>query len=176
MCSCLGNLQMCVCACEPRQYCAYVCTSDLSLPDPEEVETWLPVFVCHVGPVRGCFWQQSLGCVSVLCVCVCRGVSMCLQDSCSPLLLVEPTDRKVAAACLRLVRDPGSPGTGLGCWRQWPPLISLYNLCINLDWRPLYIKELVQAVVLCYAASSVAFSLCCAAQILWLQDKLSSSF
>ena len=62
--------------------------------------------------VAGCV----TGRVSVLCVCGCACVCacVCVWDTCAALLLVEPANRKAAAASLSLGRDPGSPGTGLG--------------------------------------------------------------
>lgn len=105
-----------LCWCSGSRLCLSACRSDrLSVLAPEEEGTWLWALVCDGGPVRGCCWRQCLGCgrlcdrlrLCVLCVTGC--VRVCLWDTCSALLLVEPAKGKAAALSLVLGRAPRSP-------------------------------------------------------------------
>lgn len=92
----------------------------MSLPAPEWEGTWLAVH--HLS------------------VCVCVYMCAHASDRCSSSRLIEPANRKeAAAASLSLGRDPGYLGTwlggqwpgrsvlGWGCWRQQPLLTCLNN-------------------------------------------------
>jgi len=80
------------------------CTSDLPLPDRDEEGLWLSVPVSGVSPAHGCCWGQRLVCVTSL-VHV-----LCVRDTHSALLVVEPANRKEAAASMGL----GWRSQGLG--------------------------------------------------------------
>lgn len=124
--------------------CACSCISDLlSVPAPEEEGTWLWCW-CVMGVLCvGAAGSSVLAVASCVSECPVR-VSVCLWDTSSASLLVEPTKGKAAAVSLILGREPRSPG---GSWARFAggggssrhpltfhsaaPLAQLPHLCLG---------------------------------------------
>lgn len=110
-----GSANVC---CEPGQCLVCAFTGELlSLPaEREEGHLAVCIYVlCESYTVQlkapPCLWQSVGLAISMSCMCLCACVSvynavcLCLWDTCSASLLVEPIARKAPAASLSLGRD-----------------------------------------------------------------------